>query len=113
MTQCFLLSGSAPILAVRSRVYSAAEEGFLEQKAEAPPETTKHEEGVMTGAGTAAEKPFTHLTVFVSFPNRMMATLVSSAQSPLRNSYQVGRDDQFSKVLALSHKGLSCALRLR
>ena len=50
---------------------------------------------------------------FSSFPNRMMATLVSSAQSPLRNSYQVGRDDQFSKVLALSHKGLLCTLRLR
>ena len=41
---------------------------FLEQKAEVPPETTKREEGIMTGAGTAAERPFIQLTGFFLLP---------------------------------------------
>ena len=47
----------------------------------------------------SCREPFHPAPRVLSSPNRKMATLVSSAQSPLRNSHQVGRDDQLSKVL--------------
>ena len=113
MTQCFLISGSALILTVRSCVYSPAEERVSRTESWSSSWDYKAWGGNHDRCRDSCRETFHPTHRFLFSPNRMMATLVSSAQSPLRNSYQVDRDDQLSKVLALTHKGLLCTLRLR
>ena len=113
MTQCFLISGSVLILTVRSCVYSAAEERVSRTESWSSSWDYKAWGGNHDRCRDSCRETFHPTHRFLSSPNRMMATLVSSAQSPLRNSYQVDRDDQLSKVLALTHKGLLWSLRLR